>query len=73
MSLIQLKQINKYFGSGENKVHILKDINLEIEKGDFISIIGTSGSGKTTLMNILGCLDTSTTGQYILDNQDIGP
>lgn len=64
MSLIECQNINRYFGAGENRVHILKNINLSIEKGDFVAIIGQSGSGKSTLMNILGCLDTPTSGSY---------
>lgn len=67
MSLIECKNINRYFGSGENRVHVLKDISLSIEKGDFVAIIGQSGSGKSTLMNILGCLDTATSGSYQID------
>lgn len=64
MSLIECKNINRYFGEGENRVHILKNINLTIAKGDFVAIIGQSGSGKSTLMNILGCLDKPTLGSY---------
>ena len=67
MSLIECKNINRYFGSGENRVHVLKDVSLSIEKGDFVAIIGQSGSGKSTLMNILGCLDTATSGSYQID------
>lgn len=67
MSLIECKNINRYFGSGENRVHILKNISLSIEKGDFVAIIGQSGSGKSTLMNILGCLDTAGSGSYRID------
>ena len=66
MSLIQCKDINRYFGTGENRVHVLKNINLTIEKGDFVAIIGQSGSGKSTLMNILGLLDTPTSGTYAI-------
>lgn len=66
MSLIECKNINRYFGSGDNRVHVLKDINLSIEKGDFVAIIGQSGSGKSTLMNILGLLDTPTSGSYAI-------
>ena len=67
MSLIECKNINRFFGSGENRVHVLKDVSLSIEKGDFVAIIGQSGSGKSTLMNILGCLDTATSGSYQID------
>ena len=67
MSLIECKNINRFFGNGENRVHVLKDVSLSIEKGDFVAIIGQSGSGKSTLMNILGCLDTATSGSYQID------
>ncbi|MFS6938512.1 MacB family efflux pump subunit [Neisseria animaloris] len=67
MSLIECKNINRYFGSGNNRVHVLKDVNLNIEKGDFVAIIGQSGSGKSTLMNILGCLDTASSGSYTVE------
>lgn len=67
MSLIECKNLNRYFGSGENRVHVLKDVSLTIEKGDFVAIIGQSGSGKSTLMNILGCLDAPTSGSYRVD------
>ena len=67
MSLIECKNINRYFGSGANRVHVLKDVSLSIEKGDFVAIIGQSGSGKSTLMNILGCLDSATSGSYQID------
>ncbi|ULJ68989.1 MacB family efflux pump subunit [Wielerella bovis] len=66
MSLIECKNINRYFGEGENRVHVLKNINLSIQKGDFVAIIGQSGSGKSTLMNILGLLDTPTEGTYTI-------
>ncbi|OBW96277.1 MacB family efflux pump subunit [Gallibacterium anatis] len=62
--IIEIKNLNKFFGEGENRVHILKNIHLEIEQGDFIAIIGASGSGKSTLMNIIGCLDTANSGSY---------
>lgn len=68
MNIIEVKNLNKFFGEGENRVHILKDINLSIQKGDFVAIIGQSGSGKSTLMNTLGCLDTPTSGSYKIDN-----
>ena len=67
MAMIEIKNLNRYFGEGENRVHILKDINLSVEQGDFIAIIGQSGSGKSTLMNAIGCLDTPSSGSYQVD------
>ncbi|OOF64825.1 MacB family efflux pump subunit [Rodentibacter pneumotropicus] len=70
MNIIEINQLNRYFGEGENSVHILKNISLTIEKGDFVAIIGQSGSGKSTLMNIIGCLDTATSGSYKIDGKE---
>ncbi|ABR74705.1 macrolide ABC transporter permease/ATP-binding protein MacB [Actinobacillus succinogenes] len=70
MNIIEIKGLNRYFGEGENRVHILKNISLDIEKGDFVAIIGQSGSGKSTLMNIIGCLDTATSGSYKIDGKE---
>ena len=67
MSLIECKNINRFFGTGASRVHVLKDVSLSIEKGDFVAIIGQSVSCKSTLMNILGCLDTATSGSYQID------
>ena len=68
MALIELKDINKtYFGA--QPLHVLKGINLEIERGEFVSIMGASGSGKSTLLNILGILDNYDTGTYTLDGK----
>lgn len=72
MNIIELKKINKYFGSGGNRVHVLKNIDLQIEKGDFVAIIGQSGSGKSTMMNIIGCLDVPTTGSYKINGVEVG-
>ena len=69
MSLIKVKNLKKQYKIGSQKVSALKGINFEINKGEFISIMGPSGSGKTTLMNIIGCLDTPTSGEYFLDNE----
>ena len=69
--LIEINQISKVYNPGENEVYALKDINLRIEKGEFIAIVGSSGSGKSTLMNILGCLDTPTYGSYFLEDCDV--
>lgn len=70
-NIIEIQNINKFFGEGENRVHILRDISISIEKGDFVSIIGQSGSGKSTLMNIIGCLDKATSGKYYIDGEEI--
>lgn len=67
--MIELVNANKIYATGKFSVHALKDINLSIKQGEFISIIGHSGSGKSTLMNILGGLDTLTNGIYTLDQQ----
>lgn len=69
--IIEIENINKYFGEGENRVHVLKNISFEIKKGEFIAIIGQSGSGKSTLMNILECLDRVTDGSYKIDGREI--
>ena len=70
MKLIEIEKLNKYFGTGENQAHILKDINLSIDQGDFVAIIGASGSGKSTLMNIIGCLDTASSGVCRIDGKE---
>lgn len=70
-SLIEMKDIRKTYSTGKLEVEVLKGISLTIDKGEFVSIIGSSGSGKSTLMNIIGCLDTCTLGEYILDSKDI--
>ena len=72
MNIIELKDIHKYFGHEKNRVHVLKGINLSVEKGDFVAIIGQSGSGKSTLMNIIGCLDVPTTGSYKINGVEAG-
>lgn len=70
MNIIEIKDLNRYFGEDENRVHILKNVSLNIEKGDFVAIIGQSGSGKSTLMNIIGCLDTATSGSYKINGKE---
>jgi macrolide transport system ATP-binding/permease protein len=71
MSLIELKGITRSFGSGDAMVTVLKGIDLEINQGEFVAIIGASGSGKSTLMNIIGCLDKPSSGTYKFDGRDI--
>src|SRR4029453_11516525 len=69
--VIQIKDLVKDYRLGEVPLHVLRGISFEIERGDFVSIMGPSGSGKSTLMNILGCLDTPTAGTYTLDGIEI--
>ena len=72
MSLIRLENVYKIYGEGqENQVNALDGVTLEIDRGEFVAIIGTSGSGKSTMMNILGCLDVPTRGEYYLDGTPI--
>lgn len=66
MALLQLNQINREFISGEQRVRVLKEINLSIDAGEFVAIVGASGSGKSTLMNLLGCLDKPSSGDYLV-------
>ena len=72
MSLLELQDIKKIFKVKNNTIETLKGINLKIEKGDFLAIVGTSGSGKTTLLNILGLLDEKSAGNYLLCGNDVG-
>ncbi|MBS3810472.1 MAG: ABC transporter ATP-binding protein [Halanaerobiales bacterium] len=69
--MINIKDIAKTYQNGEIEVQALKGVSFEIEEGEMVSIMGPSGSGKSTLMNILGCLDTATSGYYSLNDQDI--
>ena len=70
--LIRLNGVTKTFGTGEARFQALKGVNLEIASGDFVAIMGASGSGKSTTMNILGCLDVPTGGQYLFKDHDVG-
>jgi putative ABC transport system ATP-binding protein len=71
-SVIEIKDLVKDYRLGDVPVHVLKSISFEIERGDFVSIMGPSGSGKSTLMYILGCLDKATSGVYMLDGISVG-
>ena len=68
--IIELEGINKFFGQGAGRVHVLKDVSFSVEHGDFVAIIGQSGSGKSTLMNIIGCLDTQSSGVCRIDGDN---
>lgn len=70
-SIIEVKNVRKIYKNGKIEVEALKGANFTVYKGEFVSIMGSSGCGKSTMMNILGCLDTLTDGQYILDGEDV--
>lgn len=69
--LLELKNIYKIYQNGDEEVPILKDVSLSVEKGDYLAIMGPSGSGKSTLMNIMGCLDRASRGEYLFDGEDV--
>lgn len=69
--VIKTENLNKLYGTGRTKVHALKDVNINIAEGDYISIVGPSGSGKSTFMNLLGCLDTPSSGRLFIDGTDV--
>lgn len=69
--MIEVKNLYREYGSGETRVTALNDVSISIDEGEFVAIMGSSGSGKSTLMNILGCLDTPTQGEYFLSSQSI--
>lgn len=71
MAILKLTDICKDYQQGKEPVRVLKNINLTVEKGDYLAIMGPSGSGKTTLMNLIGCLDVPTSGTYELDGRDL--
>src|SRR5438067_3102627 len=70
-TVIGLKRITREFNLSDETIHALKEINLDIFKNEYVALMGPSGSGKSTLMNILGCLDTPTSGKYILNGKDV--
>ena len=67
----EMRDINKYYQMGEEQAHILKNITLSIDEGEYLSVLGPSGSGKSTLMNIIGCLDVATSGSYVLNGRSM--
>ena len=71
MAILELTDICKDYVQGKNPVRVLKNVNLTVEKGDYLAIMGPSGSGKTTLMNLIGCLDVPTSGGYRLEDRDL--
>lgn len=71
MAIIHLENIRKSYFMGKNELEVLKGISLNIQKNEYVALMGPSGSGKSTLMNILGCLDTPSAGKYVLNNNDV--
>ena len=71
MAILELTDICKDYAQGKNPVRVLKNVNLTVEKGDYLAIMGPSGSGKPTLMNLIGCLDVPTSGGYRLEGRDL--
>lgn len=71
MNLLEVKDIFKVYGNGENCVHALKGVNFSVPKGEFVAIVGESGSGKTTLLNLMGAIDIPTSGKVLIDGRDI--
>src|ERR1700674_2035631 len=69
--VIQIEELHKYYEMGETRVHALRGVTLQIERGEFLAIMGASGSGKSTFMNILGCLDKPSSGRYLLEDLDV--
>ena len=71
MNLLEVKELNKTYGSGETAVQALKDVSFSVPKGEFVAVVGESGSGKSTLLNMIGALDTPTSGKVLIDGKDI--
>lgn len=71
MDLLEVKHVSKTYGSGEAAVHALKSASFSVPKGEFVAVVGESGSGKSTLLNLIGALDTPTSGKVYIDGKDI--
>ncbi len=69
--MIHVQELQKYYTVGANTIKALNGVSLDIDDGEYVTVVGTSGSGKSTLMNMLGCLDTPTSGSYLLDGEDV--
>ena len=70
-TFFRMRLINKFYPMGDEKLHVLRDVNLDISRGEYLSVLGPSGSGKSTLMNIIGCLDVASSGSYTLEEDEI--
>lgn len=71
MNLLEVENVSKTYGQGETSVHALKNVAFSVPKGEFVAVVGESGSGKSTLLNIIGALDTPTSGKVLIDGKDI--
>ncbi|OPJ65139.1 ABC transporter ATP-binding protein [Clostridium oryzae] len=71
MTIVEVKDLKKFYGKGETEVHALDGVNLKVEKGEFLAIVGTSGSGKSTLLHMMGGLDLPTSGQVAVDGKEL--
>src|SRR5438046_6591737 len=71
-AVIRVEDVHKYYELGETRVHALRGVSVEVQRGEFVAVMGASGSGKSTFMNILGCLDRPSSGRYLLEGQEVG-
>ena len=70
-AVLRVEELHKYYELGETRIHALRGVSLEIQRGEFVAIMGASGSGKSTFINILGCLDRASAGRYLLEGIDV--